>query len=389
MSSLYKRARSPYWWIRMKVSGEWKSKNTGLRWDSLLDTKRAKILALDRSVEESAKDSPREETGWGWVPAWLNTGRISPLTASARALHWRHIRDFLLENEILSPTAVRHLHAQEYIAKRTATKRHNGKLISRNTAIMELKTFKSVLTEAVNRGIIEAPPFSRVKLQRDAPAEKPEITADEQSIIEAALDREPAWMQRSWLIAMSTGCRLRETRIELRNVSGTTISFPSPKGGRKKAYAVPIPASLVPLFAEMRRKRQKITLEFPFQPSRQWGLFFQRLGLSHLCFHCTRVTFITRLARAGAPLSTAMRLVNHASTAVHRIYQRVQLHDLEGWADKIAPAPPPPTSPRPHAASARNPRAKSSPRSSGSPASPRASAPARKSARSRRRAEAR
>lgn len=384
MASLYKRARSPFWWIRMKVSGNWKSKNTGLRWDSPLDTKRAKILALDRSVEESSKASPHSETGWGWVPAWLNTGRISHLTASARALHWRHVQDFLWENEINSPAAVRHLHAQEYIAKRTATKRHNGKLISRNTAIMEVKTFKSVLAEAVNRGVIEVSPFSRVKLQRDAPREKPEITPAEQAAIEAALASEPAWMQRSWLIAMSTGCRLRETRIELRNVSGSAISFPSPKGGRKKAYAVPIPASLIPLFAEMRRRRQKITLEFPFQPSRQWGLFFQRLGLSHLCFHCTRVTFITRLARAGAPLSTAMRLVNHASTAVHRIYQRVQLHDLEGWADKISPASP--ASQQPPVATAQSRRAKSSRRPLGTQASPPTSALARKSARSRRQA---
>lgn len=39
-------------------------------------------------------------------------------------------------------------------------------------------------------------------------------------------------------------------------------------------------------------------------------------------------TFITRLARNRVPLSHAMRLVNHASTTIHRVYQRLGVEDV-------------------------------------------------------------
>jgi integrase len=48
----------------------------------------------------------------------------------------------------------------------------------------------------------------------------------------------------------------------------------------------------------------------------------------HATFHCTRVTVITRMARAGVPIQQAMAYVGHADQTVHRIYQRLQADDL-------------------------------------------------------------
>ena len=70
-------------------------------------------------------------------------------------------------------------------------------------------------------------------------------------------------------------------------------------------------------------------------PSKDWRFFLDDLGMPHLCFHCTRVTFISKLARANVPLAVAMRMVNHASKTIHRIYQRINLDDLRRWADLI------------------------------------------------------
>ncbi|HRZ37773.1 MAG TPA: hypothetical protein P5534_15600, partial [Candidatus Paceibacterota bacterium] len=60
-----------------------------------------------------------------------------------------------------------------------------------------------------------------------------------------------------------------------------------------------------------------------------------KLKLPHLCFHCLRVTYVNRLRRAGVPREVAMRLVNHASELVHRVYQRERVEDVVKWRDAV------------------------------------------------------
>ena len=71
-----------------------------------------------------------------------------------------------------------------------------------------------------------------------------------------------------------------------------------------------------------------MTYEMTAQRARNWHRFFRRIGLPHLSFHCTRVTVITRLARAGVPEQQAMRFIGHATLEVHRIYQKLKPGDL-------------------------------------------------------------
>ena len=71
----------------------------------------------------------------------------------------------------------------------------------------------------------------------------------------------------------------------------------------------------------------------PVMAAKEWHTLFREIGLPHLCFHCTRVTVITRMAREGVPIAQAMRFVGHASEAIHRIYQRLAAPDC-GWAIK-------------------------------------------------------
>jgi integrase len=52
-------------------------------------------------------------------------------------------------------------------------------------------------------------------------------------------------------------------------------------------------------------------------------------------FHSLRVTFITRCHRGGLSESEAMRLVNHSSQLVHRIYSRLNVEDVRGAQAKI------------------------------------------------------
>jgi integrase len=89
-----------------------------------------------------------------------------------------------------------------------------------------------------------------------------------------------------------------------------------------------MPKALKPTFERMKADKREVTLNMPFQPSRKWGHFFKMLGLSHLCFHCLRVTKVTRLRREGVPREVAMRLVNHSSELIHLLYDRHRVDDL-------------------------------------------------------------
>lgn len=191
--------------------------------------------------------------------------------------------------------------------------------------------------EAVRMGHADANPLVSVKIRRDRPRKKPELTDTEIIEIQEALKDEPEWMQMSFAIALNTGCRLRETRIPLSCLEfrENKIMFPSPKGGEDRAFSIPMPTVLKPLLERLKAEKQSYTLEFPFQPSRRWPQFFIKIKKTHLCFHCLRVTYVNRLRRAGVPREVAIRLVNHASQLVHQIYQREKVEDVMQWRDTV------------------------------------------------------
>jgi integrase len=62
----------------------------------------------------------------------------------------------------------------------------------------------------------------------------------------------------------------------------------------------------------------------PDFPGKAWFRFFRKIKLRHLCFHCTRVTFITRAYESGIAQADVMRLVGHSSHQVHLIYPRLE-----------------------------------------------------------------
>jgi hypothetical protein len=121
---------------------------------------------------------------------------------------------------------------------RTTFKKRTGKVVGRNTAILELKMLSLIMGEAVRLGHVDANPLVSLKIRKSKSAKKPELTDSEISEIHAALKSEPEWMKIAFDISLHTGCRLRETRIPLPciNFTENKITFPSPKGGEEKAF---------------------------------------------------------------------------------------------------------------------------------------------------------
>jgi integrase len=336
MASLFKKPGKPFWYLQHKQDGKWKKSSTGLRHDDPNETAKARALRAEAEASEF-RSAPVSKVGWEWVDRFIATSGLSEETKIRYNGAWKWVQMFLQENR-LDISSVRYAHVEDYIVWRPNQKKKSGKRAGRNTAIQEVKFLQMIMNEAVRRSLIVANPLASLKLRKDETKVKRAFTPEEIELCREAVKSREEWMRVCFEIGLFTGCRLRETRIPLTCIdleAGVpTITFPAPKGGRCKAFSIPIPSALFPLLREIKGKRRTHTIaSFPFQPSRCWQNFFQSLGIKGVSFHCLRVTKITQMRREGVPREVAMRLVNHSSELIHLLYDRHQVQDLVAFSD--------------------------------------------------------
>lgn len=294
-----------------------------------------------RATYEATEHRRASETshGWDWVPDYFRSLQVRPRSLEKYATNWNWVRMWL-DNAMLAVGKVEYAHVERYIAWRLAQQKPGGKKAGRNTAIQEVKLLAFVLNEAVRRNMIKASPLASLRrIRSEAVKKKPEFTDEQITQCQEGLTKEAEWMQTAFNIGLATGCRLRETRINLDYVDISNPRFPvltfgEPKGGSSFAFSILVPTTLMPMFLQMKSERRAWTIDkFPAQPSRAFTAFFKKMGMPQMCFHCLRVTKVTRLRREGVPREVAMRLVNHSHELTHMIYDRHQVRDLEQYRD--------------------------------------------------------
>jgi site-specific recombinase XerD len=338
MAFIYSRKDSEFWWIRYRArNGQIIRQSTKLRADDRQQTRKARMLAHHKTGDELETAPVGQRDRWDfWVPGYLSARyERKPKSLLRYTLAWKNLEAFLNKRRIQYPAQLTYIHCRDYFEYRKKGDRELGVLRGHhNTALLEVKTLAMIMKEAIRRGFAGANPAQAMGIGRIEPAEKPEFTDDDLQMIWTELRQEPEWMRICWQIGLFTGCRLRATVIPLRDidVDARRIIFHE-KGG--KVFEVPMRDELVPLFKSLINQRKTVTCEMPALPSKAWHTFFHRIGLPQYCFHCLRVTFITRAARAGLQERDVMRLVNHASTTIHRIYLRLRAADLEKPLQKI------------------------------------------------------
>jgi integrase len=344
MASTYLRADSPYIWIRYReAAGKWKSKNTGYRKDNLGERKQAERLAKAKSLEEMSSKTVRVFSHkWeDWVVPWIDerwgnrTNRTPTLYTN---YFWRWLKYFK-EIEISHPAALRREHVTGYLAWR---QKHGGE---RNTAIHEIKFLGTLMDEAINRGYATVNPARKLHIEKSASIEKvPWSELEVEQVGKALAERDRfGWMRATYLMGLYQAARLRQSSIPISCIDfkRRIIAYPSDKVKGGKGYSQPIDPVFYPVLGELVERRKAIAspllCDIPeFGPSIEWRRFLDELGLKHLCHHGLRATWITRAALAGIPESLAKRFVNHASSQVHAIYQRITATDLMPMLDALA-----------------------------------------------------
>lgn len=342
MASLYKRPSSPFWYIKFKdASGEQCAHSTGFRHGIPSQTRKAQVMRNEKALTELHFEKGTESEVWSaWVPEFLRQRYAqSPKTRHRYETCWRYLSIFLDERGITRPRQLTFRDCELYMEWRKAGKPESGVLhCGHNTARLDLKILHLICGHAIKRGFIQSNPCAQLGIKRHKSPEKPELSDEDIALIRSKLVEldAPEWMRVSFEVAIHQGCRLSETSIPLSRVDweNRNIEFHA-KGGRK--YTAPMHPGLLPLLERLKRDARKRTCEIPAMPSKAWWLFFKKIGLHKkgVCFHCTRVTVITRLIRAGIPENQVKKIVHHASTEVHRIYQRLGVDDVRPALDAL------------------------------------------------------
>lgn len=341
VAHLRKHRRSPFWYLRRRDldTGSWVQKSTGLRADSAEDTRKAQRMADKATVEEQKVGTTRFNPAFSaWVPGYIASHWTGQGDSKRRyGVAWQAIRRFLNEQGIIYPRQIRYAHGAAYINWRRATKVH-GKAVGHNTALLEIKFLSQLVNEAIRREFTESNPIARLGIARTAQKIKPELTDKQIADIRAKLVGELEWMRTCFEIALYTGCRFSECSIPMENIDLTagTIRLRDAKRSEndpRKYFTVPIHASLRPTLERLAASGTTRTCELSADKN---GRINDRIKqVVNASFHSLRVTFITRCHRGGLSQAEAMRLVNHSSTLVHRIYSRLNVEDVRQAQSRI------------------------------------------------------
>ena len=333
MASLIRRKNSPFWSVQFRVaSGKWKRVATKFRVGIGTDTRKARELAANYSAKEAQIAPANNKEHWGeWVREWLAGLKLTPTTVDRYQAIWETVMEFLTAKEIPAPRYVTYATCMDYLTWRKTHIGHRRKPACHNTAILELKVLGFVMGEAVRRGFATKNPRREMRIGREKPREKPEFTDEQIAKIRAALKSEPEWMGDAFELAIHHGCRLSECRVPMGDVDLVrgVIHFRQTKGD--KPFSVPIHPGVLPLLERKAATGAAFVADVPKNDSKRFHKLFRRLKLKGACFHSTRVTVVSRMARSEAiKPEVAMRYVNHSSELVHRIYQRLSSDDLRG-----------------------------------------------------------
>ena len=348
MASIYTRKKSPYFWVKYRdpMTGSIRYESTKFRQDEPEGRRKAKQIANEKTRRELEIPRVNASELWqAWVPAYMEQRYVnSPKTRLRAQNAWDALLAYLQFKEVPSPRQVTYQIAADFLKWRLATKpvvvksKIEGKpdtvkneaasglrLVKHNTAVVEVKFFGVIMGEAVRRGFCVSNPCRELEVRRVGAKQKLEIMPADEDLIWRELKKEPQWMRDHFTVVMCQGCRMSEAAVPLQDVDefAGTIRFRI-KGG--KYHTAPLHPDVLPILYAAREAQRRVLVELPTWPAKLWFNFFKRLDLPY-SLHCTRVTAITRMLRAGFTAVEVCAYVGHTEE-VNVIYRRLRPADV-------------------------------------------------------------
>ena len=283
------------------------------------------MVAQESALEAQCSDDGSDALFNRWVPGWIKYKYTNLSTRTRTEICWTVLSQFLTEKKIFHPQEVTYQLCHDYAQWRVVGA-DGRKEVNLNTAKTELKRLSSIMGESVARGWVQYNPCHHLRMGYVASKEKRAISREEEAEIFTKLKGNGKtfypWMADAFLVGMRQGCRLAEVEIPLDKIDTDrmVVKFKT-KGGR--FHAAPLHKDLLPLVIRARAEKQDVLVRLGGSASVRFCNLFKEMGLK-LCFHCTRVTVVSRLCEAGFSESQTMAYVGHSSTLVHALYRKMR-----------------------------------------------------------------
>ena len=337
MAFLRKSKKSAFWSLRYRDldTGRWREETTKFRHDDPVQTRAAQRLC-HAACKEEAEVAPLPDGEFGdWVPSYLAEHYKRDQSLHRYEAAWLRLSEWLKIHNLRHPRQILYVHVDEYMRWR------KEKGASQNTARLEIKFFSFIIREAMRRDYCEKNPFALANIPRQPSAEKPDLQDESLRAARAAFAKRPAWMRTVFEICSHIGCRFSESSLPMSRVDfdEKLIWIEDSKrddGDPKKTYAVPMPESLIAYLLTLKGQDRTVPV-LSRDMNRCFNIVLKEA--TGATSHSLRVSFISRCHRAGLSEAQAMRLVNHSTRMVHRIYSRLSLADARGAMARVAPPP--------------------------------------------------
>lgn len=333
MASIYKKTRSPFWYVRYRdeSTGLWKDRSTGIRLTDDDSKRKAKAAAFKLTCAESSDGRSRVAERWeSWVFEYFDIRYGADveknLTRIRARAAWDAIGVYLAERGVRTARQLTYSVAAGYFEWRKA-QTWGGRKICHNTAVTEIRFLSVAMREAVRRGFADANCVRDVETRRERGKQKDAFTTEQLRRIEMELRRDevPEWMREHYLVLSRQGCRSSEAFVPMEKVDEKHMTLRLLlKGGQE--YTAPLHPDLLPLVVKARsEKRSHLIVPVRYAP-KQWHTFFHRIGMA-ASVHWLRVTVITRMLLQGYTTAQVCAWIGH-SEEVQRVYRKIKPSEL-------------------------------------------------------------
>lgn len=323
MANIYKRPRSPFWWISYTSGSSRIRVSTGVRHDGRKQpAKDSPVLEIRRVIEErmarakfGAAPMLEHKPVADYLASYLTT--LQGVRANSLKRYQFMVNAFTgwaASDGVTTVADVTYPVASRYVAFRRASgigaATQRGEVRFLNAAWAEAKKLHHCDFE-------ENPWTFSFKLERHEP--DPFTDAELAAILAQPM---PAWLRLSVDIALYTGARISSIKgLRWEDINHEAIHFRTSKTTR---FTIPLHPRLLAILDPLRGTGPVLPSEVLSKVdgyiSQMFKLVCQRAKVPRGHFHLFRHTFISRLALAGVEQRVTQLLANHASGDVHRHY---------------------------------------------------------------------
>ena len=350
MANIYKRPRSPFWWISYTSGTNRIRASTGVRHDGRKQpAKDSPVLEIRRTIEERlarAKFGAAPMLEQKSVADYLTGYLVSLQGVRANSIkryqfmvnaftRWAATEGVATVADVTYPVASRYVAFRRSAGIGPATLR--GEVRFLNAAWAEANKLHHC-------EFAENPWTFSFKLERHEP--DPFTDAELSAILAQPM---PAWLRLSVDIALYTGARISSIKgLRWEDISQEAVHF---RTSKTTSFTVPLHPRLLAILSPLRSTGNVLPPDVLSKVggyiSQMFKLVCQRAGVPRGHFHLFRHTFISRLALAGVEQRVTQLLANHASGDVHRHYTHTNAAALAPHLERLiypcSSVPEPPT----------------------------------------------